>query len=294
MLTYNQEKYISKAIESALNQDAEVRIIIGEDCSTDRTLDICKRYAREYANQIVILQSIENIGLVRNYKRCFEYCTSEFIAILEGDDYWIDKSKLSKQLEIFRNNKNIGFVHSDLKLLINEDNKIISKKQLVEKFKRSGKVFESLLNFNFIAALTVMFRRDLLKNIDLDFMVSRNFITVDFFLWQIFSANSELGYLNEETSVYRVLNNSIYHEKSIKKSNDIYSMKLSSLEFLYKEGYINKKLLKIKQNDYKYDLFIRSLKSGNYKFILKCFSQLSLRTSSIRISRSMNRLIDRT
>ena len=76
-------------------------MIIGDDCSTDKTLDIIREYVDFLGNdrfEVKILPADKNIGMTKNLERCLAACTGSFIAICEGDDFWIDCNKLQKQM----------------------------------------------------------------------------------------------------------------------------------------------------------------------------------------------------
>ena len=106
MITYNHEKYIAQAIESVLMQEAgfPVELVIGEDCSTDGTRQIVKAYAEKYPNVIRALLPERNLGASQNSITVFAACRGEYIACLEGDDYWADPRKLHKQVAVMELN----------------------------------------------------------------------------------------------------------------------------------------------------------------------------------------------
>ena len=95
--TYNHAATIAQAIDSVLMQqcDEPLRIYIGDDASSDDTGRICRLYAKQ-DERIVYVQRKQNMGLVNNtidlYRRIMaDEC--EFIAMLDGDDYWTDAHK---------------------------------------------------------------------------------------------------------------------------------------------------------------------------------------------------------
>ena len=102
IITYNQQQYVARAIESALMQqcDFSYEIIICDDCSTDNTGEIIKRYAIQYPGLIKAHFADKNIGMLRNWEKALMLCTGRFIALLEGDDFWNDALKLQKQYNI--------------------------------------------------------------------------------------------------------------------------------------------------------------------------------------------------
>ena len=101
-ITYNQEKYIEKALDSILAQDIPFpyEVIVHDDVSTDRTQEILMRYEAEYPNVIRLLLEDENQGskgidffspIVRDVAR------GKYVAVCEGDDFWTNKDKLRIQ-----------------------------------------------------------------------------------------------------------------------------------------------------------------------------------------------------
>ncbi|MGL5049540.1 MAG: glycosyltransferase [Fusobacteriaceae bacterium] len=130
-LTYNHEKYIKKALDSILNQkfDYKYEIVIGEDFSTDKTREILMEYKKKYPKKIKLIFRDKNIGITANFSDILKNCKGEYIALLEGDDYWIDKDKLRKQVDFLEKNKNyIGAAHENI--LIDQNDNILSKENL--------------------------------------------------------------------------------------------------------------------------------------------------------------------
>lgn len=99
--TYNLEKYIGEALESILKQHTEFpyKILIADDCSTDRTLEILEQYRKEYPDIIEIRAASANMGFLANSNRIFDGLQSEYFTFLDGDDYWIDDKHLQKQVD---------------------------------------------------------------------------------------------------------------------------------------------------------------------------------------------------
>lgn len=110
IITYNQEKFIGEALDSVLEQktDFEYEILVGDDCSTDKTGVICAEYQRRFPERIRFITASLNVSkLGGNISRLRHRARGEFIAILEGDDYWTDLEKLQKQVEVFYNHPDV-------------------------------------------------------------------------------------------------------------------------------------------------------------------------------------------
>lgn len=99
MMTRNHEEYLEKAIESVICQDFPYpyEILIGEDCSTDSTLDVALTLQARWPKLIRIVTAAKNVGIRSNFLRLVVRARGEYLALLEGDDYWIDPAKLRLQ-----------------------------------------------------------------------------------------------------------------------------------------------------------------------------------------------------
>jgi glycosyltransferase involved in cell wall biosynthesis len=106
LLTYNHEKTISRAFDSILEQKTnfDFDVFVLEDCSTDRTADICREYKKKYPDKIRLFLNEKNLGVTANFKQGLLNVKSRYFAFLEGDDYWCDKNKLQKQIDLLEQN----------------------------------------------------------------------------------------------------------------------------------------------------------------------------------------------
>lgn len=112
MLAYNHEAYLHQAIEGALQQqtDFPFEILIGEDCSQDRTRAVALHYQEACPERLRVVVSERNVGAMDNLMRVMRLCRGSIIAICEGDDYWIDPHKLAQQVRILRERPEVGIV----------------------------------------------------------------------------------------------------------------------------------------------------------------------------------------
>lgn len=224
--TYNQEKYIAEALEGIfLQKDCpKFEVIIGNDCSTDLTGKIIEDYRKKYPEIIKVLPRPKNLGMQLNLKNCIENCIGEYIAICEGDDYWIDCYKLKKQYELLKKSENSSFCFNDIYI----KNEITGNKKLKRHFKTSKKklptniTFENLIEYrNPVANFSCcMYKKDALKYLPETYWSSK---AADFLFHMYLLDNSTGIFLKDICSVYRINNNSIYasQEKEQKISKQI-------------------------------------------------------------------------
>lgn len=100
LLTYNQSSYIRQSLDSIIMQRTkhDVEVIVADDASKDDTLDIIKEYAEKSPFPFIFLREQSNLGYNLNYKRAFDACNGDYVAIMEGDDYWTDPKRIDKHI----------------------------------------------------------------------------------------------------------------------------------------------------------------------------------------------------
>ena len=102
--TYNHGKYIRDALEGFVSQKTSFpfEVIVHDDASTDNTAEVIKEYEKKYPGIIKPIYQSENIHnkkINRNYAYMLPNAKGKYIALCEGDDYWIDEYKLQKQVD---------------------------------------------------------------------------------------------------------------------------------------------------------------------------------------------------
>lgn len=112
--TYNLEAYIYQTLDSVLSQETsfDYEVIVGDDFSTDRTREILLRYKELYPDKIVLHFQENNVGVNRNDYDLIHLAKGEYIAWCDGDDYWLTKDKLQKQVDILDANPEFSCVHT--------------------------------------------------------------------------------------------------------------------------------------------------------------------------------------
>ena len=116
-LTYNQDKYIRDTLDGFLSQETEFsyEIIIHDDASTDKTPEIIREYQKKYPTIIKpIFENVNQYSLKTwiTYE-CIKKACGKYYAFCEGDDYWVDRKKLQKQISYMENHTNCTFSFSN-------------------------------------------------------------------------------------------------------------------------------------------------------------------------------------
>jgi glycosyltransferase involved in cell wall biosynthesis len=156
---YNGEKYLEEQLDSIVRQTyPNIEIIIADDCSTDGTPGILKKYSEKYEN-ITVYYNEKNLGLIRNFENAVQYANGEYIAFADQDDVWL-LEKIQCQMDNIGDNT---LIYSDSEYIDAQGNsmgkKISDYRNLI-----SGKNLFALEATGgiWIAAHAILFRRKLL------------------------------------------------------------------------------------------------------------------------------------
>lgn len=106
IVTYNHEKYIRQCLQSVVDQqvNADVEIIVSDDCSTDQTRTIIAEFAKAYPFIVKPIFLEKNVGPYENFIRTHQLATGEYICHCDGDDYFLD-GKLQAQVDVLESDK---------------------------------------------------------------------------------------------------------------------------------------------------------------------------------------------
>jgi glycosyltransferase involved in cell wall biosynthesis len=120
--TYNQANYIEQAINSALEQTYQnIEIIIADDNSTDPTTSLIAEKVKGI-EKIKYFNNATNLGRVANYRKAlYDYASGDYVLILDGDDFFIDKDYISKAVELFITNKDLVLVFAKVSNYFDQD-----------------------------------------------------------------------------------------------------------------------------------------------------------------------------
>ncbi len=200
LITYDHEPFIAEAIESVLAQRADFawELVVGDDCSTDRTPEIVRSYADRYPERIRVLKSGRNRGLVGNFLGTFRECRGEYVALLDGDDYWTSPSKLQRQAAFLDGHPECTICFHDVAVLLPDGNLCTENYTSPAQKKISG--VEDLFETNFIATCSAMLRRRAVAEIPSWYASCR---WEDWPLYILYAERGKIGYLNEVMAVYR-------------------------------------------------------------------------------------------
>jgi len=204
-ITYNQAQYVAQGIESIISQkvtdEIDVRVIVADDCSTDDTLDIIKSYETNSPYPFLYTDYGKNLGYHENYHRTFQLCDGDYIAILEGDDWWHSDKHLQQHIDFLNAHPAFSMSFNRIRGLNAFSNQFSVcqwpyKKDFYPIMFKSQIIDGNQLG-NFSACV---FRTNLIHSIP------EQLFKMDFAEWEIsmwVAQYGPIGYLKESTSTYR-------------------------------------------------------------------------------------------
>lgn len=210
MITYNHEKFIAQALNSILTQrvNFDYEIIVGEDHSTDGTREILMDFYQRHPQRIVPFLRDKNMGAVPNMGATLSACRGDYIALLEGDDYWTDPFKLQKQADFLDGNPNSAMCCHRVQLLEPTGQQHVDP----HPGRAAGAyTIENLLSENFVPACSAMLRRALIG-----FLPSwhSGLAMGDWPLFALVSSKGGIELMDEIMAVYRVHHGGIWSSRS--------------------------------------------------------------------------------
>ena len=214
--TYNQEKYISQAIESVLMQKCAepFEILVGDDCSTDNTSKIADDYQSRYPNIIRVIRPNKNGGASQNFIRLANAAMGEYLSICDGDDYFLRDDVLQKQIDAFRTDPSVGMVCAKAKRFIQSNGDY----EGTLGYAGAEDLMTMLCDNKDVAAPTIAFRAALMKKCiaESKWYIDNNWF-YDTIMAYWFAYNSRIKFIDEELSAYRILSHSAGHSISPEK-----------------------------------------------------------------------------
>lgn len=216
---FNHEPYLRQCLDGFVMQKTSFAFeaIVHDDASTDNSAAIIREYADKYPEIIKPIYETENQysrhdGSLWRIMDSAISLSSKYVAICEGDDYWTDPSKLQKQVDYLEEHPECGLVYT---------NSMIYKQNVNSLFKATlpkQSDFRGLLLESPIMTLTTCFRKDIYQRYFEEIERKSTWLMGDLPLWLFIASQSDIKYLPDVTSVYRILDNSASHTNDINKA----------------------------------------------------------------------------
>lgn len=205
--TYQHAAFIKQCLDGLLRQEAnfQYEILLGEDCSTDGTREICKIYAEKYPGKIRLFLHDRKDNIVINGKPSGRYnflnnlknVRGKYFAICEGDDYWCDENKLQKQYDFLERNQDYSICFHEVSIL---ENSQLSHSYLAPEKAGTTSIID-LARKNYIYTCSCFYRNHLPKTFPKSLIHAPFF---DYVLHLYISQYGKIKYLPENMAVYRI------------------------------------------------------------------------------------------
>ena len=212
-ISYNQAPYVADALGGIIMQqlpsNIEVRVLIADDCSSDRTMDVIKEYEHKSPFQFVYLEASHNIGMLENYRRVFRSIEGDYVAILEGDDYWTDPLKLQKQILFLSTHPECGMCYTDCSVMGGGRTYSVLDLLPNRRFDTENPIFIDV----YFANLTWVFRKDMIQ-----YFVLPDYCTdIPLLMFYEMCLHTKIGCIDENTGVFRVHTGSVTNTSGAKQ-----------------------------------------------------------------------------
>ena len=259
MPTYNHQEFIAHAIEGVLLQRTAfpIELRIGDDCSTDKTVEICREYRDRYPDIIKLRLNAKNQGQMMNWVASLRSCKGKYIAMCEGDDFWIDPFKLQKQVAILETHPEYSLAfHNAFMIFVDERDRVGAYRIPPQEDFNTKDLLEYAW---FVPTASIVFRRAALPPSFPEWYYDTH--QGDYALLIMLSRSGPLHLINEFMSVYRIGGESSLTRKVAFKFVHYQNKRIRLLEQL--DGYLN--------NEYTVEIgkAIRELRSATVRYRIK-------------------------
>jgi glycosyltransferase involved in cell wall biosynthesis len=201
--------------------DFPIELVIGEDCSTDRTREIVLEYQKSHPETIRVITSTRNVGPSANELRTDRACRGKYIAYCEGDDYWHHPLKLQAQVDYLGSHPEVGLVHSGADEYYVETGRRVRWHPKSASNGEQNDIFMRMLTFKYRHphVCTVCIRSDLYRSIreDNPDNYSDEFLMTDTQTILEAARLSRIALINESLATHNILPESLAHSRDVRK-----------------------------------------------------------------------------
>lgn len=254
-ITFNHYNYLRSALEGFINQDVDflVEILIHDDCSTDGTRKIIWEFGEKYPDKVFPVLQTENqyskIGPQRMASNFLQQAKGKYIALCEGDDYWTDPQKLSRQVAFLEDNRDFSVCFHGCQIL---ENGILKDDYITAKRLDKGKsVYDTydLAKGNFIHTPSIVYRNSPKIYEEEMFLKSE---VGDYMLLLLLSLQGKIKRLEWDMAVYRIHGEGVWSNINEKVKKDKIIAYLRLLEKYFRHPSVN-----IIASRLKYEIYVR-------------------------------------
>lgn len=215
--SYNRANTVGQTIESILAQqvDADMEIVIGDDCSTDNAREVLLQYKEKHPDIIRLIFHEQNVGLGANWATCVKECHGKYICNCDNDDYWHNPNKLQLQLDYMESHPECNICITNHRT---HDRVTGEIRECEARIDRSVDIQQAMWGGGGFCNATIMYRADFMKaHLDLDEFIRRRFSLQDWPAWVILTAYSDVDVLPVSTATFGIETVSITRPDSVEQ-----------------------------------------------------------------------------
>ena len=212
--SYNRANTVGQTIESIVSQkvNANIEIVIGDDCSTDNAREVLLEYREKYPNIIRLFFWKENMGLGANWASCVKECRGKYICNCDNDDYWHNPNKLQLQLDYMETHPMSNILITNHRTHNRTTGEIIEHQAYID----HSNIQQSMWGGCSFCNATIMYRADFMKaHLDLDEFIIRRLSLQDWPAWVILTAYTDIDELPVSTATFGIETISITRPDSV-------------------------------------------------------------------------------
>lgn len=235
--TFQHAPYLKECLDSILAQQTDFvfEILIGEDCSTDGTREICLEYAASYPDRIRLFLRKEEEKFFLfgrksgrlNHLGLYQSAKGKYVCFCDGDDFWCDPTKLQQQVEKMESNPDISLCLTDT-MLSGED----GSQSLISGLPSQDKLFtfEELFKRFYLGHISSWMVRNDMKSL-VESPIVKKAVPLDQVVFLFYRLKGNVYFLSQTTSVYRYNPTGVYRSQSAKKN---YKAQFRNSWYLYR------------------------------------------------------------
>ncbi|MGD9810335.1 MAG: glycosyltransferase [Sphingobium sp.] len=225
IVTYNHAAYIERALTSVVEQktDFDFEIIISEDASTDGTTEIVRRFASDHPDRVRLILSETNVRSNAVVRRGFEAARGDYVALVDGDDFWTSPEKLARQVAVLDADPALSLCFTNATVV---DEKGEASGRLWTPLEKDERLpLSTFWQGNPFATCGSLFRRASVPEIPQWY--DGFFPVTDWPLYILFAQRGDIAYLHQPMGAYRLHSGGLFSAQDAAK-------KLGTMDMLFR------------------------------------------------------------
>lgn len=209
LVTFNHERFVAQALDGILMQrtDFDFEVIVGDDCSTDGTRRVIEEYRARFPDRIRTVNPERNLGDAGRpmFVETVRHCTGDYIAMLDGDDYWTAPDKLQRQADYLDAHSECSLCYHDAEIV--SEGPELPRWEFIAPQVPDFLTAEDLLWSCPIPACSGMIRREVVEDFPAWFFSGP---WADIALYLMAAEHGKIGLIREKMGAYRVHPGSVW------------------------------------------------------------------------------------